>query len=188
MHLAIVIRPLIDRLYDRHFVIRALTLSLQVAKFVFNLANWQFVYMSVTRSTARQTKKLKQKLVKVFEDEGLRITVIANTHSVNFLDVNLDLSNGEFKPYMKPNDTPLYVHSQSNHPKKVLDNIPSAVNDRLSRISSNKSVFDVASPPYQEALRKSGYNHNLQFTPPQDPPVPSKRKPRSRRVTWFNPP
>ena len=39
MHLAIVIRPLIDRLYDRHFVIRALTLSLQVAKFVFNLAS-----------------------------------------------------------------------------------------------------------------------------------------------------
>ena len=81
-----------------------------------------------------------------------------------------DLSNGEFKPYMKPNDTPLYVHSQSNHPKKVLDNIPSAVNDRLSRISSNKAVFDVASPPYQEALRKSGYNHNLQFTPPSGPP------------------
>ena len=73
--------------------------------------------LAVTRSTARQTKKLKQKLVKVFEDEGLRITVIANTHSVNFLDVNLDLSNGEFKPYMKPNDTPLYVNSQSNHPK-----------------------------------------------------------------------
>ena len=114
--------------------------------------------LAVTRSTARQTEKLKQKLVKVFEDEGLRITVIANVHSVNFLDVNLDLSNGEFKPYMKPNDTPLYVHSQSNHPKKVLENIPLAVNNRLNRISSNKSVFDAASPPYQEALRNSGFS------------------------------
>ena len=45
--------------------------------------------------------------------------MIANIHSVNFLDVNLDLSSGEFKVYMKPNDTPLYVHSQSNHPKKA---------------------------------------------------------------------
>ena len=144
--------------------------------------------LAVTRSTARQTEKLKQKLVKLFEDEGLRITVIANIHSVNFLDVNLDLSNGEFKPYMKPNDIPLYVHTQSNHPKKILENIPLAVNERLNRISSNRSVFDAASPPYQEALQKSGYSHKLQFTPPQDPPVTSKRKPRSRRVTWFNPP
>ena len=93
------------------------------------------------------------------------------------------------KAFMKPNDSPIYVHSQSNHPKKVLENIPLAVNDRLNRISSNKSVFDAAAPPYQEALRKSGYNHNLTFTPPpQDPPTPPKRKPRTRRVTWFNPP
>ena len=145
--------------------------------------------LAVTRSTARQIEKLKQKLTKVFQEEGLRITVIANVHSVNFLDVNLDLSNGEYKAFMKPNDSPIYVHSQSNHPKKVLENIPLAVNDRLNRISSNKSVFDAAAPPYQEALRKSGYNHNLTFTPPpQDPPTPPKRKPRTRRVTWFNPP
>ena len=52
----------------------------------------------------------------MFEGEGLRITVIANIYSVNLLDVNLDLSNGIFKAYMKPNDVPLYVHSQSNHP------------------------------------------------------------------------
>ena len=89
---------------------------------------------------------------------------------------------------MKPNDVPLYVHSQSNHPKKVLENIPLAVNERLNRISANKSVFDAASPPYQEALRKSGYSHNLFFSPPQDPSTPRQGKPRSRRVTWFNPP
>ena len=97
--------------------------------------------LAVTRSTARQTEKLKQKLVNAFEEEGLRITVTANIHSVNFLDVNLDLSSGEFKVYMKPNDTPLYVHRQSHHHKKVLDNIPLAVNDRLNRISANKNLF-----------------------------------------------
>ena len=90
---------------------------------------------------------MKQKLIKVFEGEGLQITVIANIHSVNFLDVNLDLSNGVFKAYMKPNDVLLYVHSLSNHPKKVV-----VVNERLNRISANKSVFDAASPPYQKAL------------------------------------
>ena len=71
------------------------------------------------------------------------------------------LSNGQYKAYMKPNNTPLYVNSQSNHPKKVLENIPLAVNERLNRISSNKSVFDAATPPYQEALRKSGYKEKM---------------------------
>ena len=89
---------------------------------------------------------------------------------------------------MKPNNTPLYVNSQSNHPKKVLENIPLAVNERLNRISSNKSVFDAATPPYQEALRKSGYAHNLTYSPPVDPPTLKKKKSRSRKVTWFNPP
>ena len=49
---------------------------------------------------------------------------------------------------------------------------------------------DTAAPPYQEALRKSGYNHNLEFShPPLDPsPTKKKGKSRSRKVTWFNPP
>ena len=143
--------------------------------------------LAVTRSTARQTEKLKQKLVKVFADQKLKITVTANIHSVNFLDVNLDLSKEEFRAYMKPNDNPTYVNNLSNHPKSILKNIPLAVNERLNRISSNINVFDAATPPYQEALRKSGYDHILTFNPPEDP-TPVKRKQRSRRVTWFNPP
>ena len=64
------------------------------------------------------------------------------------------------------------------------------MNERLSRISANQEVFDAASPPYQEALRKSGYTHTLKFAPPLDVPTQTTRqkKPRSRRVTWFNPP
>ena len=144
--------------------------------------------LAVTRTTARQTEKLAQKLVKIFENEGLKITIITNKQSVNFLDVNFDLRTGEYKPYIKPNDTPIYVHSQSNHPKKVLDNIPLGVNDRLNRISANRDIFEAASPPYQEALRKSGYNHKLEFVPPQDTTNRMKKKCRSRPVTWFNPP
>ena len=138
--------------------------------------------LAVTRSTARQTEKLKQKLVKVFDDQKLKITVTANIHSVNFLDVNFDLNKGEFRAFIKPNDNPMYVHSLSNHPKTILKNIPLAVNERLNRVSANKQVFDAAAPPYQEALRKSGYDHNLAFNPPEDPAL-EKRKSRSRRVT-----
>ena len=146
--------------------------------------------LAVVRTTARQGEKLAQKLVKVFDGEGLKITVSTNKHTVDFLDVTLDLRSGEFRPYMKPNDTPLYVHSQSNHPRKVLENIPLAVNDRLNRISANKAAFDRAIPPYQQALRDSGYHHTLTYTPPEDHPQQErpKRKARTRPITWFNPP
>ena len=56
---------------------------------------------------------------------------------------------------------PVYVNKQSNHPPKVLENIPLGINERLSRISANEEEFRKAAPPYQEALRKSGFNHQL---------------------------
>ena len=57
--------------------------------------------------------------------------------SVDFLDINLNLKTEIYKPYMKPNGSPIYVHSESNHPRIVLANIPMSINRRLSSISSN---------------------------------------------------
>ena len=46
-------------------------------------------------------------------------------------------------------------------------------------------TFKILTPPYQEALRKSGYNFNLEF----QPPTPTEdKKSRKRKITWFNPP
>ena len=134
----------------------------------------------------RQAELLKKKIYQVFHEYGLKITIEANLKSVNFLDVNLNLETGIFRPYMKPNDTPLYVHINSNHPPGIIKNIPQSVNNRLSKISSNKDVFMQACHPYQEALRKSGYNYQLNFNPPN----PNQKKPanRKRKIVWFNPP
>ena len=101
------------------------------------------------------------------------------------MDINLNLETGIYRPYMKPNETPSYVHKDSNHPNSILKNIPLSVNKRLSLISSNQAVFDWASPPYQEALKKSGHDFTLKF----DPPTPyEKTTNRQRKITWFNPP
>ena len=128
---------------------------------------------------------MKKKLCKVFKDNGLTITIEANVKNVNFLDINLDLETGVFKPFMKPNDQPVYVHNLSNHPPGILRNIPHSVNRRLSVISANEDVFKTAIPPYQEALKKSGYNFDLTY----DPPSPNQQKRcRKRKITYFNPP
>ena len=69
-------------------------------------------------------------------------------------------------PYAKPNNTPLYIHSKSNHPPVIIRNLPESVNKRLSDISSNEDVFNRADPAYQNALKHSGYNHELKYKPP----------------------
>ena len=137
--------------------------------------------------TPREIERAKKEICRIFARNNLKITIEANKKVVNFLDVTLDLYTGKFKPYTKPRSTPLYVHSQSNHPPNISRNIPAAINQRLSSISSDQAVFNEAAPSYQEALRKSGYTHQLEFNyPPQGPP-PQKRM-RRRNVIWFNPP
>ena len=98
----------------------------------------------------------------------------------------MNIENDTFKPFMKPNNTPLYVHKLSNHPPNVTKNIPAAVNRRLSSISSNEEMFNSAAPTYQEALKSSGYNYQLKFNPP--PEEGGKGRSRKRKILWFNPP
>jgi hypothetical protein len=88
----------------------------------------------------RQAELEKKNLCWIFKGNGLNITAEANLKNVNFLDISLSLETGIYRPYMKPNEIPTYVHKDSDQ------------NKRLSSISANKQVFDLAIPPYQEAL------------------------------------
>ena len=141
--------------------------------------------LAALRLRPRQAELMKKRICRIFSEHGLRITALANQKSVNFLDVNFNLETDLFRPFMKPNDTPMYVHKDSNHPKTILENIPLSVNRRLSSISANEDVFNAAIPPYQEALKKSGYDFQLKFEPPQ---IRGGRKNRPRKIVWFNPP
>ena len=121
--------------------------------------------LAATSASARQTENLKKKIAAVLKSHGLSTTIEANHKVVDFLDVIFNLDEGSFKPYTKPNSTPLYVHSQSNHPPSIIKNIPVNVNKRLSSISSDEKMFNSAAPIYQQALEKSGYSYKLKFDP-----------------------
>ena len=142
--------------------------------------------LGVSLMTPRQNDLLMKKICQIFREENLSITISVNKKVVDFLDVNLDLNTGVFKPFMKENDTPTYVNMKSNHPPCITKNIPASVNRRLSSISGNEGVFKEAIPPYQEALMKSGYAHQLQFALPTQ--QNSGKRNRSRKLTYFNPP
>ena len=65
--------------------------------------------LAVSAATKRQNENLKKDICKIFTQNGLNITIETNMKVVNFLDVTLDLNTGEFKPFMKENDNPVYV-------------------------------------------------------------------------------
>ena len=119
----------------------------------------------------------------------MRVTIKANMKVVDYLDITLDLMTGLHKPFIKPNTKPLYVHSKSNHPNSILKNIPANVNKRLSMLSSNEEVFNSSTKLHQEALEASGYTHKLKFEKQDlESMNKTKKKSRSRRIHWFNPP
>ena len=97
--------------------------------------------LAISNLTARETENTKKAICEAFKQYNLSITIEANLKVVNFLDVQLDLENGLYKPYIKPNEKPNYVHSQSNHPPGTIKNIPVSINKRLSNISANKEIF-----------------------------------------------
>ena len=115
--------------------------------------------LAVSDKSPRETEKIKKRMAAIFKKHNLNITFEANKQRVEFLDIYLDLELEEYGPFIKPNDTPLYVNINSNHPPKILENIPKGVNKRLSSISATKDIFDKAAPIYQAALREAGYSY-----------------------------
>ena len=133
--------------------------------------------------TGSQAERIKKSMIRVFQDEGLKITIEANLHVTDFLDVMLDLRSGKYYPYRKPNNELLYVHAKSNHPPNIIKQLPGMINQRISGLSCNEEEFHKAIPPYEDALKKSGYNTKLQYSKETAP-----RRQRKRNVVWFNPP
>ena len=141
--------------------------------------------LATTNTTPRDTENIKKEICRIFNRNGLRITIEANKKIISFLDVTFDLNNSTYQPYTKPNTTLQYVHRESNHPPITTKNIPAGINKRLSSLSSDKASFDKAAPPYQKALDEGGYQYTLRY----EPTTTAKRKNRQRNnILWYNPP
>ena len=129
-------------------------------------------------------ERIIKDLHKLFKSHGLKITIASTGLVADFLDVTFDLSDGTYKPYRKPNDTPVYINAASNHPPSILKHIPRMVERRLQSISCNEKVFNDAKALYENALKQSGFEPALTYCNGG----PSQRKKRRRNITWFNPP
>ena len=58
----------------------------------------------------------RKKIIQIFKECGLPITIKTNLKTVDFLDIRLDPQNNTIQPHRKPNNNPVYINKQSNHP------------------------------------------------------------------------
>ena len=145
--------------------------------------------IAISHLSASETDDLKEEMCAIYKAYGLTLDIRVNVSVVDYLDVTLDISTGNYAPYMKPGDTKHYVSKFSNHPPSVLKNIPRSINDRLCRLSSNQELFESAIPPYQKALSEAGYDHKLSYYHINNSGGGRKKaRTRSRNCVYFNPP
>ena len=110
---------------------------------------------------------VRKRIIKIFKDCGLNITIKMNLKTVNFLDVRFDLVNNTYQPYRKLNNEPIYI-KRSNHPPNILKELPKAINKRISDISCNENVFNNAKITYEKALKNSGFTEGFTYIKPDN--------------------
>ena len=69
----------------------------------------------------QKSERIKKHLQSKFREYGLEIVIECNKAVVDFLDITLNLNDGTFKPYLKPDNTLQYINTQSNHPRDQKD-------------------------------------------------------------------
>ena len=79
-----------------------------------------------------ETERLRKNVIKTFKECGLNITSKSKLKTIDYLDVTFDLQSNSYKPYRKPDNLPVYIHKDSNHPPSILRELPKTIAKRLS--------------------------------------------------------
>ena len=82
----------------------------------------------------------------------------------------------------------MYINVTFNHSPSMLQQLLKSISKRISEISLNKRIFNQSIPYYENALKKSGYNISLKYTPTQSQDESNHQSEQSKqKITWFNP-
>ena len=116
-------------------------------------------------STRSETEKKSKAIVKLFKGYGLPIVVDGGFKRVDFLHVTFDLEKNLYKPYPKPNNSPIpiYVSRNPNHPLKCFKTATEIIAKGTSETSCSEKIFSKSMKIYSKALKESGFTNNHQM-------------------------
>ena len=146
-----------------------------------SLLRYYFVTVSFTHGGDLQT------IISIFKTEfKLSITSEPNLKIVNFLGITLNLNTGTHEPYNKPNNNALYINVNSNHPPKIIKNLPENIQKRVNKLSSSTRIFNSSKDLHDNALSGSGFQQRIRFEQHKTSATPNKN--RKRNIAFFNHP
>ena len=77
--------------------------------------------LAISKNLSRsRSRKTQQKVSKIFKEKYQDIIVQCNLKINNYLDITLNLNDGSWRLYRKPNKETNYVHINSDHPPSVI--------------------------------------------------------------------
>ena len=143
--------------------------------------------IALNKVNSQKTDTLRKKMIQVFKGNGFGIDIVTNLVEVNLFNVILNLRNGLYRPYKKPNGELKYINVFSNHLPHLLKQLTTTIKNKLSRNSFTELIVNESKYQYEDALRKSGFKDEFTY---KDSPAPINRKliKRKRKTIWFNPP
>ena len=97
--------------------------------------------------------RVRMNVIKIFKEVGFKIEIQRQLKIVNILDVTFNLGNGTYRPYKKANESLLYINGSSNHPPQVIKQLPTSINERLSKNSPSDEIFNASKYEYEIALK-----------------------------------
>ena len=109
-------------------------------------------------------KKYSSNIIGLYHNDELSFLkniIRCNLKIFDYLDVTLNLNGGSYHPFHKLNEEKAYIHIESDHPPKIIKEIPRSIEKRLSRLSSTKKVFENSNDCYEQRLKQCGYNEKL---------------------------
>ena len=71
-----------------------------------------------------QAEKIKKHFQNIFRKNNLNIIVKCNLKMLDYRGVTLNLSDGLYKLFYKPNSEINYIHRESNHPPTIIKQLP----------------------------------------------------------------
>ena len=115
-----------------------------------------------------QNEKNKKAIQKIFRDKGLDITIQCNMKIVDYLDVTMNLNEGSFRPFRKPDDKTNYIlHAESDHPPNIIRQLPVSVEKRLSFLCHHQRKSSTNRRGITKThLREADTRMNLRTIPP----------------------
>ena len=80
--------------------------------------------------------------------------------------MTLNLNDGSFRPYHKPDEIFQYINKKSKHQPNLIEHLPSSIEKWLSNNSSDENKFKETAISYEDTLNKAGYTSKLFYHAP----------------------